>query len=685
MISRTLCWFAPCLGTAMVFGAAPSVTTYNPTQISPTTVMLQGAVNPFSEAAGAWFEWGPTTNYGNATAITNLPAAFTFYSVATQLVALTPDATYHYRIVATNSAGPTFGLDVSFATLPAPIFVEVSNSFRGSFAGTATFADYDNDGRMDLLLTGTTNSFSAAAQFTRLYRNTSTNFLEINPGLPGLIGGSTVWADYDRDGWLDFFIIGRNTNTLPFSALMRNRADGTFTNVAAALPSAQDTAAVWGDFDNDGDPDLFITGEPAANQFLAKVYGNSGGIFSLTPSQLQQVQNGSAAWGDYDNDGDLDLVVVGDNKNYPLNSSANLFATLYRNDSGTLTNSGISLPGMNGATVSWLDFDNDGDLDLFMLGATNVNGGGPTNYVMLVYRNDGGQFTALNLGFPDAGLSSFVWADFNNDGWSDLLITGLGATPLLSGLYFGNSNGVFTAVTNSGLARLFAGGAAVADIDDDGRLDVLITGLTNTPNAVTRLFRNITPLTNTPPSVPTNLTVEVASDGRSAILRWSASTDAQTPSAGLTYNVRTGTTPGAANLLSPQADLVTGRLRIAQMGNAQHRRSLRLTGLTPGVPYYWSVQAVDNGFAASRFASESSFNAIGPANFVGMTRTNDNIVFTCRGTPGVTYTILATDNLVQPVTNGWAVFTNGTADDSGTFQFTANRTLAPQRFFRTAY
>src|SRR5436853_731496 len=139
-----------------VFASPPTASTSDPAQISSTSAVLQAYVNPFSKATTAWFEWGQTTNYGNVTAPTNLPAAFALYYVSTQIVALTPNTTYHYRGVATNSDGTTRGDDVSFSTLPAPVFAEVSNSFPGSYSGTAVFADYDNDGQMDLLLTGTT-------------------------------------------------------------------------------------------------------------------------------------------------------------------------------------------------------------------------------------------------------------------------------------------------------------------------------------------------------------------------------------------------------------------------------------------------------------------------------------------------------------------------------------------------
>jgi hypothetical protein len=656
--------------------ALPTAVTADPISVTATSAVLRGTVNPFSKATTAWFEWGTTTNYGNMTAPTNLPAVFSSFSVSTQLVGLLPRTVYFARVVATNADGIQFGQSVRFVTLPEPLFAEVNNPFSGAYNGMQVFADYDEDGWMDLLLAGTTNVFEGSS-FTHLYRNTGSNFVFVPSGHPGLLQGSMAWADWDRDGYLDYVIMGRRTNAAPYVMVTRNNGDGTFNFGSIALPAGQDTAAAWGDFDNDGDPDLFLAGE-AGNPFLANLYANNLTAFGLTPNTFQPIQNASAAWGDYDSDGDLDLVAAGDNRNGVITVS-NLFATLYRNDSGHFIDSGVPLPGMNAATLSWFDFDNDGDLDLLMNGTIE-------GHVTLIYRNDGGSFTALDAGFPDVNVGGAAWVDFNNDGWSDVLITGVGNTPQLSGLFLNRGDGTFQPVTNSGLARISSSHPALADIDNDGRIDVLIAGATNGFNGVTRLFRNIAPIANTPPTSPSNLTVEVASDGRSAILRWDAATDAQTPALGITYNVRVGTNPGAVNIVSPHSDSVTGRRFFAEMGNAQHRRWLRLTGLTPGAQYYWSVQAVDNGFAASQFAEEKTFDAIGPANFTSVTRNGDDVIIICRGTPGVRYGLEATSELMQPASsNIWSQATSSVADGSGLVQFAVNRNASSKRFFRTVY
>lgn len=102
-----------------------------------------------------------------------------------------------------------------------------------------------------------------------------------------------------------------------------------------------------------------------------------------------------------------------------------------------------------------------------------------------------------------------------------------------------------------------------------------------------------------------------------------AASDAQTPSSGLSYNVRAGTTPGGADLLATHANAVTGFRRVPALGNAQMRHFLPLAGVTNGQTIYWSVQAVDTAFVGGPFATETSFGA---APKLSITLTGTNVI-----------------------------------------------------------
>jgi hypothetical protein len=159
---------------------------------------------------------------------------------------------------------------------------------------------------------------------------------------------------------------------------------------------------------------------------------------------------------------------------------------------------------------------------------------------------------------------------------------------------------------NAGLPGFHSSSVAWGDYDNDGRLDILLTGKTNNgqffgPNS--QVWRN-TSITNTPPGAPSGLNVTLA--GLTATFTWNAASDAQTPASGLSYNLRVGTTPGGSDLVAPMA-AASGLRRLPQLGNAQMVTFRSIGNLPLGQPIYWSVQAVDTAFAGSPFAPEQSF------------------------------------------------------------------------------
>jgi enediyne biosynthesis protein E4 len=205
-----------------------------------------------------------------------------------------------------------------------------------------------------------------------------------------------AWADYDGDGFVDVCTInGRIT-------LYRNNGDGTFTritegNAVVEAPYDFGHGAVWGDYDNDGLPDLFILLSQGLNSVNHLFHNAGGGAFT-------QVHEGhivntaassfSSAWGDFDNDGWIDLFVA----NWIRNGEAVNF--LYRNDAGqgfTLMDQGVMATPFDisvaaqGAAAG--DFDGDGWLDILNLTVRPEN--------TRLYRNTGSfQFEILNP-FPD--------------------------------------------------------------------------------------------------------------------------------------------------------------------------------------------------------------------------------------------------------------------------------------------
>ena len=230
---------------------------------------------------------------------------------------------------------------------------------------------------LGLLLLGTTY----AQPFTRI----DTGALVSDQG----DSRSVNFVDYDNDGDLDLFVSnGPQAGSTNF--LYRNDGEGVFTKIAEDPVVSDHTPSVgttWGDYDNDGDLDLYVTnwyGRP--NQLYAN---NGDGTFDRITTGPPVADPGfseAASWGDYDADGDLDLYVA--------NSDGNLRNALYTNkgdDSFARVDSGVPVTDTRASrSVSWVDYDADGDLDLFV---TNAFRGLTTNFL---YANNGdGTFTRI--------------------------------------------------------------------------------------------------------------------------------------------------------------------------------------------------------------------------------------------------------------------------------------------------
>lgn len=230
------------------------------------------------------------------------------------------------------------------------------------------------------------------------------------------------------------------------------------------FPALKDMRSAWGDIDGDGDLDVVIMGEGPSGP-VTKLFQNEG--TPLTPfafveraSGLPNLQDGAMAWGDMDNDGDLDLVMTGSVRAEP-ESAADLRFHVFRNDgqfpSGgwhfTEISLGPDFPGSRWGAVSWGDMDSDGDLDLFVSGDTSLHAvpAGERVQFSRIYRNEGlALFTRVQefygprgtvlerLGSPVGPLEGSLtrrvtWWDFNRDGFLDLVLTTDDSGPQLHG------------------------------------------------------------------------------------------------------------------------------------------------------------------------------------------------------------------------------------------------------------
>lgn len=362
-----------------------------------------------------------------------------------------------------------FVFSQSFA--PAALFSKVLNSPVVRTLGdsrSVNWVDVDNDNDEDLFISNGP-------------KEGENNFLYLNNGKGGFAAvtddpivkdktpsDGATWADYDNDGDIDCFVANWwNVNNL----LYQNNGNGKFTQITVGEmvnDKGYSETAAWGDYDKDGKVDLYVSNSDATKRnFL--YHNEGGGAFKRINAGIAVLDantSRSVNWIDYDDDGDADLFVTNENDEKE---------NLYRNDNGTAFSKITSGPLVNdgGKTMSssWGDYDNDGDFDVFL---ANDQG----NDALFQNQNNGQSFLKIgSTPLSQSGGNSFgsQWADVDNDADLDLFVTNsFWGGPWQNFLYFNQGDGSFvrdtTELPTKDLGWSY--GCAFGDFDRDGDLDL---------------------------------------------------------------------------------------------------------------------------------------------------------------------------------------------------------------------
>ena len=469
-------------------------------------------------------------------------------------------------------------------------FSPTATSVPALYYASSDWGDYDNDGDLDLLIIGRTST-STSSQYAAIFRNDAGSLANIGATIQGLYDGDVEWVDYDNDGDLDFIVTGRYSGlTTGFSRIYRNDSSIFTEMTGITLPGVYNSSVDWGDFDNDGDLDLLITGQTSTTttSIISRVYSNTNGVLTLVLS-LQGVSQGDGKWADYDSDGDLDIAITGFRTSY--------FSIIYNNNNGNFTNINAPLFPCYQSDLSWGDYDSDGDLDLALIG---FNG---TTYSCRIYRNNAGSFSDIGAVLSGAANGSVHWGDSDNDGDLDLFYTGNN----LSKIYL-NNNGTFT---DSGipLVNLNNSFGKWGDFDNDNDLDLIVFGSSAVaPLIRTILYTNTSSVPNTIPNPPSGLLFTGGNYIDSIDISWSSGTDNQTVQNGLNYNLflrKNGITQSIVESMSLQ----TGQRKIVNIGNRAENRSFSMNNLSIGT-YVFGVQSIDASYKGSIFKVDS-FKIVG--------------------------------------------------------------------------
>jgi photosystem II stability/assembly factor-like uncharacterized protein len=417
---------------------------------------------------------------------------------------LVANTTYFYRVKARNgNASPLESAYSANASIVfnTPKFVVPSNTLTNYVAVTlgSYWGDFNNDGFDDYF----TLSFDPISEKGTpvIFRNNGAgDFVETQP--VGITVGepyfSATLIDYDNDGKLDIAFSGQDQVVFD---VYKGNGDFSFNKVTASLGAlatiisedGEISSVSWGDLDNDGLLDLIVLTSPSSgsggrtllyhqnnNNTFTKIDGGIDMKSDLLPAD-------GATWGDYDNDGFQDVLII---------NSEGAFR-LYRNN-GDLTferKTGIGLNASNAITAAWGDYNNDGFLDLYV-GNTTTNA---------LFKNNGnGTFTqeaATSISEANTNISA-SWGDFNNDGFLDLITAGFLSTQTRLFMRDATAPGslIFTKLISEKINDLSIShfGVSTSDYDNDGHLDAALSGFefTETSDGVssvnTNLFKNNT-------------------------------------------------------------------------------------------------------------------------------------------------------------------------------------------------
>lgn len=290
------------------------------------------------------------------------------------------------------------------------------------------------------------------------------------------LGGGISFCDYNKDGWDDVTI---GTEAGKPVKIYKNNQDGTFSLESTLNPNnnAQQKQVIWVDYDNDDDMDLFIASDSGGN----RLYRNDGtslvNVSTVCGINTSPMDTYGASWGDYDNDGFLDVFISNRGEFTPRSN------LLYKNNGdGTFTDvtvaAGISTGSYLSFCSAFFDYNNDGWQDIYIAN---------DKYVIpnLLYKNNGdGTFTDVSVASGtniSIDAMSVTIGDYNNDTWFDIYVTNG-----TQGNYFlkNNGDGTFTNIA-SATGTLFssiAWGASFLDAENDGDLDLYVSGMLDGSN-----------------------------------------------------------------------------------------------------------------------------------------------------------------------------------------------------------
>lgn len=380
--------------------------------------------------------------------------------------------------------------------------VPSTNNLKGGYLGNASFVDYNKDGFLDIFVTGLDFGPNGDFRNAILYKNNGDKtFTESNiKNIPRSVYGDNSWADFNNDGTLDLLYAGTTSGFSEnnITRIYKNIDNGcAFVEVATTIPKIKNGSVQWVDVNNDGLLDVFYLGTNSSDKFDLGIYKNNGNenftkvdninLYTIS-GEAANVQKNTAKWADFDGDGLKDVIVASSTK------TEREFA-IYKNlGDFKFQKVNFSLPQLSYVTMDIGDINKDGLPDFVFTGIPeyNVYSGQP-NTKLYFYINKGNMDfrNSSILNNDGAILSQLKFGDFDNDGFLDLINYGSGESFRITKFYVNNKNDTFTEVY-SPFPNCYSGGIDFGDFDNDNDLDLLYYGRIENPrdDEITYIYEN---------------------------------------------------------------------------------------------------------------------------------------------------------------------------------------------------
>jgi hypothetical protein len=476
--------------------------------------------------------------------------------------------------------------------------------------GDVAVVDLNNDGLLDFIFSCGSQWEKPATKFSGRYINNGNKTFTLEPEtkiLPGA-NASIRYGDVDGNGEIDAIFSG----IIDGNGEVSTETQGIVYNIAGEnryFFTPTQRVSSFSDFNNDGLQDYFCFGK-----FHGMYYNLGNGAFELdteSPYVAYSYGGPEAITLDWDNDGDLDIFIT----SWEVGITAGYRTVLLRNDGNfTFTEIDLGVIPIGAGSVDFADVNNDGYLDI-LLGGQNAIDNGPTMNTVFLYLSDGkGGVDLADSRFSPYYTWSigdgFKFADWNNDGHYDVIVTGSSGATMKMDIYLNNGDGTsFTLAPESVNMPGFSNGSIeVADLNNNGKIDIIATGLQAGNAKLMCVVFNENVNQNERPTPPNVLNSETV--GNKTVLSWESGQDDKTNPNSLSYSLYLKNKTTGYWYSNPMAFIggeKDGKRKVTGLGNTSLSRTWYFNNLPEG-EYEWSVQSIDASFLGSVFAPTQTFN-----------------------------------------------------------------------------